>query len=107
MKKGKNTNKVILLLSDGQTKYEEDVVKSASDSDIHIYTINVGSEDAGANLKKYAEATDGEKYGFNYEIESGKMKYQNRTIQLGKKKKVRYFLLHSDSTRKDSDNAFT
>ena len=34
--------------------------------------------------------SDGEEYGFNYEIESGKMKYQNRTIQLGKKKKVRY-----------------
>ncbi len=48
--------------------------------------------------------SDGEEYGFNYEIESGKMKYQNRTIQLGKKKKVRYFLLHSDPTRKDSDN---
>lgn len=174
LKKGKNANKVILLLSDGQAKYEEDVVKSANDSNIHIYTINVESEDAGANLKKYAEATggeyyycpttaqietvfakiqnvsldkidktdsdkdgvydifetngvrlpngkliksdckkadtdgdglsDGEEYGFNYEIESGKMKYQNRTIQLGKKKKVRYFLLHSDPTRKDSDN---
>lgn len=64
-------------------------MKSAIDSDIHIYTINVGSEDAGVNLKKYAEATDGEEYGFNYEIESGKMKYQNRTIRLGKK--VRFF----------------
>ena len=48
--------------------------------------------------------SDGEEYGFNYELESGKMKYQNRTIQFGKKKKVRYFLLHSDPTRKDSDN---
>lgn len=62
LKKGKNANKVILLLSDGQAKYEEDVVKSANDSNIHIYTINVGSEDAGANLKKYAEATGGEYY---------------------------------------------
>lgn len=170
---GQNINKVIILLSDGQLEYEEDVAESVVKKGIHIYSINVGRADIGGNLKKYAEITggeyyhcpttakieavfakiqnvsldqidttdsdhdgvydvferdgvrlpngkliktstskvdtdgdgltDGEEYGLDYKSDLGKIKYQNRTIQIGKKQKVRYFLLHSNPRVKDTD----
>ncbi len=174
LKDGKNANKVIILISDGQLKYEEEVAERAVKKGIHIYTVNVGSAKYSESLKKYANVTggeyyhcpttadievvfakiqnvsldkidttdsdkdgvydifekngvrlpngkliktstskadtdkdgltDGEEYGFDYSSALGQMKYLNKTIQIGKVKKVRYFLLRSNPKVKDTDH---
>lgn len=60
LKNGKNMNKMLILTCDGDFDFDKDIAKSAKDSNIKIFAINIGSAKEGDSLKKYANATEGE-----------------------------------------------
>lgn len=56
------SNKIILLLTDGEDSISDSILQSAVDKDVKIYTVGIGQYAESSSLKHIAEYTGGEFY---------------------------------------------
>ena len=56
------SNKIILLLTDGEDSVSDSILQSAVDKDVKIYTVGIGQYAESSSLNHIAEYTDGEFY---------------------------------------------